>query len=143
MTTASAPMSPPAATRSRYLGIAVAAALLHALLMIPGYNEDGKFQTGEFLVMVLISLTVSVAAFLLVVPRGGAVTALVLAVVALLSVLVFWAMLTLPLAAAGAVTAWQARERGDRAALATTALAVAVLAAAALVAVIIGDAAAN
>jgi hypothetical protein len=113
------------------------------LMMIPGYNEDGEFMTGEFLVVLAISFVVGALVFLFVVPGGGAMTAVVLAVVALLSILVFWAGLTLPLAAAGGLTAWRARQGGDRPGLATAALVLASVAAVALVAVIIGDAVAN
>ena len=145
MTAASAPMSVPAdsVNRRTYAGIAVAATVLHMAMMIPGYSEDGDFQAAEFAVVSAISLVVGLAVFLLVVPRGGATTALVLGVVAVVSVVVFWAGITLPLAAAGAVTGWQARRTGDRAPLATIGLALSVFAAVALVAVIIGDAAAN
>ena len=133
-----------ATTRGRYLGIAVLASILHAAMMIPGYNEEeGDFQTGAFLAMLAFSLVISIAVFLFIVPRGGVVTGVVLAVLALLSVLVFWAALTLPLAAAAAVTALGARQRGERPGLATVALALAVLAAIAVVAVIIGDATSN
>jgi hypothetical protein len=110
------------------------------LMMIPGYNEDGSFQTTEWVVILLISLVLAGLLFTFVVPGGGAVTAMVLGAVALVSVLVFWAGLTLPLAAAGAVTAWRARASADRSGLATVALAVSVAAAVALVAIIIGDA---
>jgi hypothetical protein len=70
-------------------------------------------------------------------------TALVLSVVALASLLIFWAGLSLPLAAAGAVAAWRARQAGDRVGRATAALAVSVVTAVALVAIIIGDAVSN
>jgi len=59
------------------------------------------------------------------------------------SIGVFWAGITLPLAAAGAVTGWRVRNTGDRAQLATIAVALSALAAVALVAVIVGDAVAN
>jgi hypothetical protein len=142
MTTAS-PSLPATTPRLHYLAWAAAATTAHMLMMIPGYSEDGKFQTGEYLTIFAISLVVSLSVFLLVVPGGGAVTAMVLAVVALVSVLGFWAGLTLPLAAAGGLTAWRARQRDERSGLATAALALSIVAAAALVAVIVGDAAAN
>jgi hypothetical protein len=113
------------------------------LLLIPGYNEDGEFQAGEFVVIFLMSLAVSAVLFLYVVPRGGAVTALVLAVIALVSIVVFWAGLTLPLAAAAAVAAWKVRSTGQRNGLAMLALVLAAITAVALVAVIVGDATAN
>jgi hypothetical protein len=129
--------------RNRLLGIGAAASILHLLLMIPGYNEDGDFDAAAWVVVLLISLVVSLALFLFVVPRANPVTALVLGVVALLSVLVFWAGLTLPLAAAGWFSAWRAREAGPRSGLVTAALALSVVAAVAVVAIIIGDAASN
>lgn len=142
MATASTPMPAPA-SRIRYLAIGVVASVLHLLMMIPGYSEHGSFQATEWLAILVVSLGVAAALFAFVVPGGGAVTALVLGVMALASVLVFWAGVTLPIAAAGAVTALRARARGDGAALVTAALALSVVAAVALVAVIIGDATAS
>ena len=139
MTTASAPMHVPA-SRTGYLLTGAAASVAHLLMMIPGYREDGSFQTTDWLVVLLISLIVAGLLFTFVVPGGGAVTALVLGIAALVSVLVFWAGITLPLAAAGAVTAWRVRASGDRSGMATAALALSVVAAVALVAIIVGDA---
>ncbi len=145
MTAASAPMSVPAddTQRTTFLGIAVAATVMHMAMMIPGYSEDGDFQARDFAIVFAVSLVVGALVFLLVVPGGGATTALVLGIVAVASIVVFWAGITLPLAAAGAVTGWRARQTGTRAQLATIAVALSVLAAVALVAVIIGDAVAN
>ena len=139
MTTSSEPLPAPV-SRTRYLFIAAGAAIAHLLMMIPGYSEDGEFQVGEWLVVLLISLVVAAGLFLFVVPKGGAVSALVLAVVALVSVLVFWAGLTLPLAAAAAVISWRSRALGERTGMATAALTLSIVAAVALVAIIIGDA---
>jgi hypothetical protein len=139
MTTASTPLHVPA-SRARLLVIAAAASIAQMLMMIPGYSEDGEFQTSDWLVVLLISLVFAGLLFTFVVPRGGAVTALVLGILAVASVVVFWAGLTLPLAAAGAVTAWRLRAAGNRGAIVTAALALSVVAAVALVAVIIGDA---
>ena len=142
MTTASAPL-PTAESRTRYLLIAAVAAVAQMLMMIPGYSEDGELQVGEWLIVLLISLVVSAALFTFVVPKGGAVSALVLAIIGLASVLVFWAGLTLPFAAAAAVIAWRSRASGEHTGMATAALALSVVAAVALVAIIIGDAIAN
>lgn len=131
------------AGRNQLLGVAAAASILHMLMMIPGYNEDGDFDAAAWVVVLVISLVVSCALFLLVVPRANPVAALVLSLVALVSVLVFWAGLTLPLAAAGGFTAWHARAGGNRSGLVTAALAISVVAAVAVVGVIIGDAASN
>jgi hypothetical protein len=131
------------AGRNQLLGIAAAASILHMLMMIPGYNEDGDFDAAAWVVVLIISLVVSCALFLLVVPRANPVAALALSLVALVSVLVFWAGLTLPLAAAGGFTAWQARAGGNRSGLVMAALAISVVAAVAVVGIIIGDAASN
>jgi hypothetical protein len=129
--------------RTTLLGIAVAATVVHMAMMIPGYSEDGDFQARDFAIVFAVSLVVGALVFLLVVPGGGATTALVLGILAIASIVVFWAGITLPLAAAGAVTGWRARQTGAQKQLATIAIALSVLAAVALVAVIIGDAVAN
>jgi hypothetical protein len=134
------PSAAPASSRLRYLSVAVAASVIHFLIMIPGYSEDGRFQAGPWFSMLAISLIVGLALFAFLVPRAGAVAGLVLGVVALLSVLVFWTGLTLPIAAAAAVTGWRERQRGNRRGLATAAVALAAVSAVALIAIIIGDA---
>jgi hypothetical protein len=140
MTTASASLPTPVTTRSRYLLIAAVAAIAQMLMMIPGYSEDGQFLYGEWLVVLLISLVVSASLFTFVVPKGGAISALVLATVAVASLVVFWAGLTMPFAAAAAVIAWRSRTSGERTGMATAALAISIVAAVALVATIVGDA---
>ena len=50
---------PTPVSRTRYLLIAAGAAIAQMLMMIPGYSEDGEFQIGEWLVVLLISLVVS------------------------------------------------------------------------------------
>jgi hypothetical protein len=87
-----------------------------------------------------ISIVVGVLLFAFVVPRAGAVISLVLGVAALLSVLMFWAGLTLPIAAAATWAGWRERQRGDRPGIATVAVALAALSAVALVVIIVGDA---
>jgi hypothetical protein len=139
MTTASASLPTPV-TRSRYLLIAAVAAIAQMLMMIPGYSEDGQFLYGEWLVVLLISLVVSASLFTFVVPKGGAISALVLATVAVASLVVFWAGLTMPFAAAAAVIARRSRTSGERTGMATAALAISIVAAVALVATIVGDA---
>ena len=142
MTTA-VPSATPHESRIRDLGLAVAASVVQMAMMIPGYNEDGSFQTAEWFIMLAVSLAVGLLIFAFVVPRGGTVTGLVLGVLALLSVLVFWAGVTLPLAAAAAVVGWRARQAGDQGTQATVVLALSALSAVGLVAIIIGDAVAN
>ena len=87
--TAAMPSAAPSWSRLRYLSVAVAASVIQLLMMIPGYSEGGQFQTVPWLSMLAVSIVVSVLVFAFVVPRAGAVTSLVLGVVALLSVAVF------------------------------------------------------
>ena len=142
MTTA-VPSATPHESRVRDLGLAVAASIVQMAMMIPGYNEDGSFQTAEWFIMLAVSLAVGLLVFYFVVPRGSTVAGLVLGVLALLSVLVFWAGVTLPLAAAAAVVGWRARQAGEDRTRATVVLALGALSAVAVVAIIIGDAVAN
>ena len=122
------------------LPIGIAAAVLHALAMIPGYHEDDTFQTTEWLVMAAIALVLAVVLFQFVVPKGGPTTALVLTILGLLTTLVFWAMLSLVLSVAGIVTALRARDRGEVDGKTTAALVIGALAVVALVVITVGDA---
>lgn len=126
-------------TRARYLAIAAAASVLHAVVMIPSYAEGESFQVGEFAVILGLSLVVSVALFLLVVPRGGAVTAVVLGSLAVVSVAVFWALVTGPLAAAAATVAVRQRAHAEQRTLSTVGLVLAGLAVVGLVAAVLTD----
>jgi hypothetical protein len=139
------PPSAPAATPnvSRALIVAIGASAIQLLMMIPGYSEDGSFQVGEWLVVLAISLVLSVALFLFAVPRGGVTAGIVLGALAVASVLVFWAGITLPLAAASAAMGWRFRRDGNTAAGPVVVLSLAVLATVGLVAIIISDAVAN
>lgn len=128
---------------SREITMAVAAVVIHMVAMIPGYNEDDKFQATEWLVIFAISAVVAAVVFWFPVRLASTGWAMGLAVCALVSVLAFWAGLTLPLAAGAVALALRARDRGDRPGLAQAAMAVAVLAVIALAAIIIGDAIAN
>jgi hypothetical protein len=47
--TTSMPSALPASSRLRYLAVPVAASIIHLLIMIPGYNEDGRFRAGLWL----------------------------------------------------------------------------------------------
>ncbi len=142
MTTA-VPSASPHMSRAGYLGVAVVASLVQMAMLIPGYSEDGSLQTGEWLSTLLLSLVVGMLVFWFAVPGGGSVTGLVLGVVALLSVLAFWAGVTLPLAAAAALIGWRARQAGDDRTRATIILALSALSVVAVVAIIVGDAVAN
>ena len=137
------PSATPHVSRVRYLSLAVAASLAQMAMMIPGYSEDGSFQTEEWFIVLAISLAVGLLVFSFLVPGGGAMTGLVIGVVAVVSVLVFWAGITLPLAAAAAVVGWRARQSDEHQMPATVALALSALSAVALVVIIIGDAIAN
>jgi hypothetical protein len=138
-----APTATPGLTRSRALMVAIAASVIQLLMLVPGYSEDGSFQVGEWLVVLAISLVVSVALFLFAVPRGGVIAGIVLGALAVASVLVFWAGITLPLAAASAALGWRLRRDGDTTAGPVVVLAVAALAIVAFVAIVVGDAVAN
>jgi hypothetical protein len=142
MTTADPPTSP-LTSRLTYVPVGVAASLVHLLMMIPGYSEDGALQWGAWLGVLAVSAVVAALVFVFVVPGGGAVTGVVLGAVGLASVLIFWAGVTLPLAAAAGLVGWHARQRADRPGLANASLALAVVSIIGLVAIIIGDAAAN
>ena len=137
------PSATPDLTRSRTVIVAIAASVIQMLMMVPGYNEDGSFQLGEWLVVLAISLVLSVALFLFAVPKGGVTAGIVLGALAVVSVLVFWAGITLPLAAAAAAVGWRLRRDGNTAAGPVVVLALAALATVALVVIIIGDAVAN
>ena len=130
-------------TRSRAVMVAITASAIQMLMLVPGYSEDGSFQVGEWLVVLTISLVLSVALFLFAVPRGGVIAGIVLGALALLSVLVFWAGITLPLAAASAAVGWRLRREGNAAAGPRVVRVLAALAIVAFVAIVIGDAVAN
>ena len=132
----------PQLTRSGSVIVASAASVIQMLMMIPGYSEHGSLQLGEWLTVLAISLVLSVALFLLAVPKGGITLGIVLGVLSVASVLIFWAGLTLPLAAAAAALGWRLRRDGNTAGP-LVALALALLATVALVAIIISDAVAN
>jgi hypothetical protein len=139
--TTSMPSALPTSSRLRNLSVPVVASVINLLIMIPGYSEDGRFQAGPWFIMLAISLVLGLALFVFVVARAGAATGLVLGAVALLSVIVFWMGLTLPIAAA--VIGWRERHRSDRRGLATAALALAAVSVVALIAIIIVDAVSN
>lgn len=138
-------VSPGAASdRLRYLPWGLGASVVHAAIMIPGYHEDGKFQTGQWIAMLAISMVMAALVFTLAVPKGGATTGLVLGIVACVAVLVFWAMLSLPLAVGAVLVGNRARTSGAASSgKATAAVVLGVLAAVATIAITIGDAASN
>jgi hypothetical protein len=139
MTTASG-FGAQAAPRTRYLRVGLAASVAHLLLMIPGYTDDGRLQATAYAIVVAISLAVTMLIFLLVVPKAGAVTAVVLGVLAVLTVLAFWLAVTLPLAAAAVVVAVGERAHGRHVGMATAGAALGVIGALLTVAIIISDA---
>lgn len=141
MTTA-APSAAPQ-TRLRYLSLAVGASLVQMAMMIPGYSDAGSFQTMEWLTALAISLVVGLLVFALAVPHGGPRTGIVLGALAVVTILVFWAGVTLPLAAAAIVVGWHLRQSGEHRMPAIVTLALGALGVVALVVIIIGDAIAN
>ena len=147
MVSADPSSSAPTATldlpRSRTVMLAAAVSAIQMLMLVPGYSEDGSFQVGEWLVVLAISLVLSVALFLFAVPRGGVVAGIVLGALAVVSVAVFWAGITLPLAAASAAVGWRLRRGGTSGAGPIVVLALAGLAIVAFVATVISDAVAN
>jgi len=142
MTTA-VPSAAPQMSRMRYLSLAVGASLVQMAMMIPGYSDSGSFQTMEWLTALAISLVVGLLVFAFAVPHGGTTTGIVLGAVALLSTLVFWAGVTLPLAAAAIVVGWRLRQSGEHPTPAGVTLALGALSVVAVVAIIIGDAISN
>lgn len=140
MTTAAPSASRSSTTdRTRLLGLAAAASIAHAVAMIPGYAAGDGFQVREFAVILAFSLAVSIAVFQLIVPNGGPVTSIVLGAVALVAVVAFWALLTLPLAAAAATVAQRHRDRPETRKRATVGLVLAGLATVLLLAAILTD----
>ena len=136
---AAASSSAPSSTRTRHLATAVAASVLQAVVMIPSYAAGEEFRVGEFAAVLGFSLVVSIALFLFLVPNGGAVTAVVLGALALAGVLVFWALISFPLAAAAATVAVRQRARPEQRTLATVGLVLAVLAVLGVVAAVLTD----
>ncbi len=132
----------PRVSRTQYLPWGIGAAVAHMVIMIHGYHEesDGSFQTAEWFTMLAVSLVLATALFMFVVPTAGPTGGIVLGVVAVLSVLVFWAGITGPIAAAAAVVGWRLRASGDGSARPKLVLGLAALAVVAVVAIIIGDA---
>jgi hypothetical protein len=129
--------------RLHYLPIGLAASVMHALMMIPGYREDGSFDTGPWVTMAVLSLVLATLIFTLVVPGGGASSAVVLGVFALLGTVAFWTMFSFPLSAAAGLVGMRARTRSDNRRMATVAVVMAVVAVVATVAITIGDGIAN
>ena len=137
MTTAMPTASPH--SRTRLLPLAVGASVAQMLMLIPGYNDAASFQTGAWVSVLVVSLALSLLLFLVVVPGRGPVAGIVLGVLSLLTVVVFWAGVTLPLAAAAGAAAWTGFS-GRQDSKALTGLSLAVLSTFAVVAIIIVDA---
>ncbi len=142
MSTAAPMHSSHPSSRTHLLPLAAAASVVQMLMMIPGYSDAGSFQVVGWLSALAISLVVSGLLFAFVVPTERPLLGAVTGGIALVSVLVFWAGITLPLAAAAAYIGWHARE-GEERVLAWTAVGIAVVSTVAVVAIIIGDALAS
>ena len=95
------------------------ASVVQMLLIVPGYSDTGDLQIGSYAVAFAISLVVAVLLFMLVVPRAGAVTAIVLGVVAIVTVVAFWLGITLPIAAAAVLVGVRERTAGRQVGMAT------------------------
>ena len=142
MSTAAPMHSSHPSSRTHLLPVAAAASVVQMLMLIPGYSDAGGFQVVGWLSVLAFSLVVSGLLFAFVVPTGRPLMGAVTGGIALVSVLAFWAGITLPLAAAAAYLGWQARD-GEERTLAWTAVGIAVVSTVALVAIIIGDALAS
>ena len=127
-------------SRARYLGVGLAASVAHMLLMIPGYSENGGLQVGAYAVAFATSLVATVLVFMLVVPRAGASTALILGVVAIVTFPAFWLGITLPIAAAAVLVGVRECAAGQRTGIATSGAVLGVVGAVLTIAIIIGDA---
>ena len=141
MTTATTSPGKTLPGRVHHLPIGIGAAVLHSVIMLPGYRQDG-FDSAWF-GMAAIALVLAIGVFTLAVPSGGGSTAVVLGVLAVLGSLAFWTMLSLPLAAGAAVVGRRARSRAGERTRGTVGLALAAVAVIATVAITIGDAIAN
>ena len=93
--------------------------------------------------MAAVAIVLGALLFQFVVPNGGSTSALVLGILGVLTVPVFWAMVSLPLSAAGLVTAMRARDRGETNGKIKVALILSVLGVVGTFAAIIGDAMSN
>ena len=89
-------------SRTHLLPLAAAASVVQMLMMIPGYSDAGSFQVVDWLSVLVFSLVIGGLLFAFVVPTGRPLLGAVVGGIALASVLVFWAGVTLPLAAAAA-----------------------------------------
>ena len=124
--------------RVRLLPIGIGAAVVQALMMLPGYNQDDGFDSAWY-GMAAVSLVLAVAVFALAVPHGGGTTAVVLGVLAVLGCIAFWAMLSFPLAAGAAVVGMRARHEVAERTRGTVGVALAAFAVVATIAITIGD----
>lgn len=126
-------------SRTRYVLIGLAASVVHMLLMIPGYNDNGNWQGRDYLVVFAISVVVAALLFTLVVPEANAVVALVLGILAVLTGVVFWLGITLPIAAAAVLVGWRERPSEERFGKATIGAALGAIGAVLVVVIILGD----
>ena len=114
----------------RRTGIAAASvALAIVLLAIGAYGGDEEDATRYFLVASAIAIAVALVLFWGIIPRitrpgrGG----LIFGILAVISLVVFWLGLPVPLAGAAAVLGLAARERGSETGKGTAALALAAI----------------
>jgi hypothetical protein len=107
------------------------------------FGDEGRVGLGRVPVLpsvLALSIVVGLLVFAFLIPSAGAVTSLVLAVGALLSLLVFGPASRCHLPQPELWPAGVQRQSGDRLGIATAAMVLAAVAVVALVAIIIGDA---
>ena len=124
--------------RVHLLPIGIGASVVQALMMIPGYNQDGGFDSAWY-GMTAVSILLAIAVFTLAVPHGGGTTAVVLGVLAVLGCVAFWTMLSFPLAAGAAVVGMRVRQQVADRTRGTVGVALAAFAVVATIAITIGD----
>lgn len=143
MTNAASSPTHRSVSRLRLVPIGAGASLLHAVMLIPGYSQDGPFEAADWAGMLVVSLVVAGIVFTTAVPGGGPVTAVVLGVVSVLGALAFWVALAFPLAAGAIVVGLRSGPDGRRPRAAAVGLGLGVLAIAATIGITVWDAAAN
>lgn len=104
-------------TRTRALPMAAGGAVIHMLLLAPAYGQDDDFAIVMWVGMAALGTVLTWPVYARVVPGAGARTAAVLGALCALSVVFFWAAVTVPLAGAAALAAAAARRREDSPAL--------------------------
>jgi hypothetical protein len=123
-------------TRQRGLFAVASAAIEAGLTAIGTFSGDNDHEWRQYLIVLGIIVVATAIIFYVIVPRIDRLGrgALILGVLAVLTIPVFWLGLPVLFAGAAALLALPARERADERAKATAALALATLAAIAAIA---------